>query len=256
MAALSFNRTTGFKKLWDVPMIPEDISGVGKWSGAAVWGGQPPIDDEYFNTVFIATGNTYAVPKEVEQQCSNSTTTNSSACLPSNVWQNSVIALDATTGKSRWIQQLGPLDAWTLACGIQGSNKLNPGNCPQKPGPDADFGMAPAYVSGYFSFVPQDPGSNDILVVGQKNGNLYTINPKNGHITWTTLVGPGGIVGGLSWGVAVDRHNIYYTVVNSDGLAWQVQPSGQATNSSAWGAVNTRNGTIIWETVAEGDGRS
>jgi outer membrane protein assembly factor BamB len=253
MVALNFSRTSGFKKLWDVPMMPDDISGEGKWSGAAVWGSQPPIDDEYFNTVFIATGNVYAVPKEIEQQCLNNTSTNSTACLPSNVWQNSVIALDATTGKSRWVQQLGPLDAWTVACGIQGGNKLNPDNCPQNPSPDADFGMAPAYVSGYFSSVP---GPIDILVIGQKNGNLYTLDPDTGHIAWATFVGPGGAGGGLSWGVAVDRQNIYYTVINSDALSWKVQPSDQTISSSTWGAVNTKNGIIIWETIARGGGQS
>jgi hypothetical protein len=255
MVSLTFDRENGFKKLWDTPMIPEELSGQGKWSGAAIWGGQPSTDRETFDRIYIATGNTYAVPKEFEQ-CMNSTSINSTDCLPKSVWQDSVLALDVHTGNAVWVKQLGPLDAWTVACGLPGSSKPNSPNCPQIPGPDADFGMAPAYADGYLSEVPQDPYGNDILAVGQKNGNLYTINPKTGNITWSKLVGPGGVAGGLSWGIAVDRKNIYYTAINSGSTSWQIQPSGQTTNSSAWGAIRLEDGDIIWETIASGGGQS
>lgn len=126
MVGLAFDKASGFTKLWDVPMIPPEISGHGKWTGVAVWGPQPSIDLRSLDTVFIATGNVYTVPKEFEN-CQDNTTSTSKDCLPSNVWQEAVIALDANTGIPRWVHQFSPLDAWVLACRT-GTNLAT--NCP------------------------------------------------------------------------------------------------------------------------------
>lgn len=243
MVALTLDHASGFTKLWDTPVIPPAISGLGKWAGAGIWGSQPSVDLRHFDTIFIATGNTYSVPKEFDH-CQDNTTATNKDCLPSNIWQESVIALEAKTGRAKWVHQLSPLDAWNLAC-IGGSP-----NCPKTPGPDADFGMAPSYIMSDFGY------EHDVLVVGQKNGVLYSLDAQSGDVIWAVETGPGGVTGGLSWGLAVDSEQIYFTSINGNEVTWQVQPSNQTTNSSAYGAANLKNGAIVWETIATGAGQA
>ena len=190
-----------FKLLWSQNMIPPGSN----FSGAAIWGAQPSIDPAR-NQVFIATGNVYSTPPQYAA-CLNQTTGSSNSsqpnstntCVPPDVYQEAVLALDVTTGHINWAHELSPVDAWNVACISVPSN--NPSNCPPSPGPDADFGMAP-------SFVPASrytPFGEDTLVVGQKNGNLYAISAQTGKIFWATATSPGGVEGGLIWGIAVGK---------------------------------------------------
>ena len=123
---------------WNISMIPKERTG---WAGAAVWGSQPSVDASR-NIAFIATGNTYSAPEEYENCENNRTNTTASSegsdpCLPCDVWQESVLALDVTTGKVNWAHQLTPLDAWVVACGWPPNHPRNNALCPNKPGPDA-----------------------------------------------------------------------------------------------------------------------
>ncbi|OCL13369.1 Quino protein alcohol dehydrogenase-like protein, partial [Glonium stellatum] len=243
VVALTFDHSSGkFSVVWNVTMLPEPI-GVGGWSGAAVWGSQPSIDTAG-GQVFFATGNIYEAPQSV-QACINSTT-NETSCLPSNVWQESVLAVDIASGRVNWVRQLSPLDAWTVACGIPGVSKRNPALCPETPGPDADFGMAP-------TFVPRNSSAESTVVVGQKNGNLYSLSANTGKLIWSTITSPDGTSGGLSWGIAADDSQVYFTAINSLNLAWQLQPSNQTVNNSAYGAASLVDGTLVWETSTPQD---
>jgi hypothetical protein len=58
--------------------------------------------------------------------------------------------------------------------------------------------------SYHLVYVPTRDGVGK-LVVGRKNGELYSMAADNGHILWTTATGPSGVNGGLSWGIAVDE---------------------------------------------------
>lgn len=190
-----------FKLLWSHDMIPFGSN----FSGAAIWGSQPSIDPTR-NQVFIATGNVYSTPPQytdcLNKTANSSNTSNSNttdSCVPQDVYQESVLAFDASTGRINWSRELSPLDAWTVAC--LGNSVGNPSNCPPSPGPDADFGMAPSFVSasGY------TPSGEDVLVVGQKNGNVYAICAQTGKLLWATTTSPDGLEGGLIWGIAVGK---------------------------------------------------
>lgn len=141
-----------------------------------------------------------------------------------------------------WVRRIGPLDAWTTACSAV---PVNPALCPGTPGPDADFGMSPTFVAGGGKSRGQD-----LLIVGQKNGILYSMSADKGKIEWATAIGPGSTPGGLSWGVAVDGRSISFTAINADGVAWTPQPSLETTvvTNSAYGAVDLQTGAILWET--------
>lgn len=126
-----------FDVLWNISMIPARMTG---WAGAAVWGGQPSIDP-YRNQVFIGTGNVYQAPTEYWECEGNRTTkTGADPCLPKEIWQESLLAIDVSTGHVNWVKQISALDDWTLACGLPGLLPANLTTCPQgQPGPD--FGM-------------------------------------------------------------------------------------------------------------------
>lgn len=173
------------------------------------------------------------------------------SCLPLEIWQDSLLAIDIATGFVNWVRQVEPLDAWTIACGLPGSPQTSP-NCPQIPGPDADFGIAPKFVRA--GQKTQTPNGEDIIVAGQKNGNLYAMSARTGETLWATVTGPEGLLGGLSWGIAVDEQRVYFNQLNSDKKSWRLQPSNRTINGSAYGAVSLSSGAILWETAAIGSG--
>lgn len=104
MAAVEYDKKAReFKTAWNVSVI---ISGstLPGWSGVAVWGSQPSID-EARSQVFIATGNVYSVPPEYESCLTDADvnlTNANSTCLPNNILQEAVIALDVETGAIKW----------------------------------------------------------------------------------------------------------------------------------------------------------
>lgn len=247
MVALTFDRSAGeFSVSWNVSMLPDPP---GNWSGAAIWGSQPAIDPER-SQVLIATGNVYTLPTEFNLCQNQSMKVDVIAqgltldpCLPPDVYEESVIALDLDTGLVNWVNQLSPLDAYNVACNPTAPADTKQ-NCPFSAGPDADFGMAPTFV----------PGSNctphglDTVVVGQKNGNLYAISAQAGRLFWSTATSPDGSDGGLSFGIAVDDSKVYFTAINFNGIAWQLQPSNRTISDSAFGAASLADGTILWDT--------
>jgi len=224
-----------FSVHWKVPMLPAN----GGWSGVGVWGSQPSIDAAR-NQVYFATGNVYRFPPQYEH-CENET----SSCLPASVLQEAVIAFDMASGSINWIKKITPLDGWTVACGgILGAGR-NTTLCPNTPGPDADFGMAPTFVPK-----TQSSLSHDVVVIGQKNGILYSLSADNGTILWATRTSPGATSAGLSWGVAVDNTRVYFTGINSGEVTWQMQPSNETISNSAYGAARLSDGALLWETQA------
>jgi hypothetical protein len=236
MAAKFDIKAKKFNIVWNKLMLPEHQG----WSGAAIWGSQPAIDT-FRNQVFVATGNIYEFPPEMEK-CQNAT----ASCLPADILQEAVLAIDIPTGNINWVRQLSALDGWVMACNSVPKSDL----CPNTPGPDADFGMAP-------TFVPAALGSGttgvDAVVVGQKNGNLYSLKADTGESQWAVATSPDSNVGGLSWGIAADDTNIYFVGINYGNLPWPLKPQGGSINNSAYGSASLKDGTIHWETPAPND---
>jgi len=247
-----------FSIVWNLPMIPPASAAMG-WSGVGMWGSQPAIDVSR-RQVFFASGNTYSLP-DVIIACQNATVNLTAVvqglvpdpCLPRGILQNSVIAVDIDYGILNWVHQLEGLDAFTAACGYPGFAPQNTVLCPEIPGPDYDFGMAPAFVSAsHFT-----PYKKDIVVVGQKSGILYGISAQTGTLFWSTQTSPGGLAGGLSWGVAADNERAYFTAINWAEENWVLQPQGTETvNRSGYGAVSLSDGKIVWEVPVPQNGSS
>ena len=218
---------------WNIETLPTS----GNWSGAAVWGSQPSIDTSR-NQVFFGTGNLYRTAP-VWEKCENK----SSSCLPPNVHYDSVIAADIATGRINWQTRPTTMDVFTIACGVPPIFPIIPALCPNQPGADANFGMAPSFVPASVSKMGQD-----IVVAGQKNGLLYAFCAEDGSVLWDVLTSPGSPFAGLSWGVAVDNKAAYFTGINSLGASFALEPSGQIINNSAFGAADLKTGSLLWET--------
>ena len=105
------------------------------------------------------------------------------------------MALDIDTGQRVWVMQATAEDAFNMACTAAGDHP----NCPEPMGPDVDFGAPP--------ILTQTPSGKDIIVAGQKSGDMWGIDPDSGEVIWQTRIGRGGALGGIHWGIAVDPGN-------------------------------------------------
>ena len=149
-------------------------------AGAAVW--SAPTIDVQRHAVYVATGNSYSNP-------------------PAET-SDAILAFDLATGRMLWHRQATAKDSVNVAC--YGTDQTN---CPEDHGPDSDFGQSPILVSLR--------NGQRVLVVGQKSGVVYALDPdQEGKILWQTRIGKGGPLGGIMWGSAADEERVY--VANSD----------------------------------------
>lgn len=178
-------------------------------SGAPVW--CSPTIDAKRGLLFIGTGENYSKP-----------TTKSS---------DAIQALDLKTGKLVWNFQATSNDAYNVACPILT-------NCPDKDGPDLDFGMAPLLVK-------RNDGK-EILVAGQKSGVVYALEPATGQIVWQQRIGKGGALGGIHWGMSTDGMNVYAAV--ADNIYAIDKRDSTLKPSPGLYALNITSGKVVWKT--------
>lgn len=219
--------------LWKTYMVPDNGGQPGGYSGGAIWGSTAVVDGRR-GSLYITTGNNYDVPQSVKD-CQAADPT-SSSCLAPDDHIDSFVALNLNTGAIKWATRLQGYDAWTVAC-ISGAG-TNP-NCPTPAGPDYDFGQGPMLFTA---------GGRQLLAAGQKSGFFWALDPATGRVVWSTVVGPGGTLGGSEWGSATDGQRIYVAIANSTHQPYTLV-SGQTTTGGAWSALNAATGAIIWQTA-------
>jgi polyvinyl alcohol dehydrogenase (cytochrome) len=169
-------------------------------AGAAVW--SSPTIDVKRKLVYVATGDSYT---DADFNTSDA-----------------VMAFDLDSGKLAWSTQVLAKDNFTMACGEAGK-----ANCPETKGPDYDFGTSPALRS--------IGGGKQLLVIGQKSGILWALDPDDkGKVVWQARVGKGGALGGIEWGHAADDTNAYAAVAD------------RGKGPGSVNAVDLKTGTIAW----------
>jgi polyvinyl alcohol dehydrogenase (cytochrome) len=213
-SVVALDAATG-NQIWKSYTVQETPAQVGRnskgttlWgpAGAAVW--SSPTIDARRGALYIGTGNSYTQPAVKTS--------------------DSVIAMDLKTGRILWWNQATSADAFLVGC--------RPGNenCPKELGPDFDFGNAPILRSL--------PGGKRILVIGQKSGIVWGLDPDNeGKVVWQFKAGKGGALGGIEWGSAADEQAAYIPV--SDVLAAPNEAGGLF-------ALKLATGEKIWNTPA------
>lgn len=229
-SVVALDAATG-RKLWQTYTIDEAAGPTRKTSagtqlngpsGAGIW--STPTIDEKVGVLYIATGDNYSDP---------ATDT-----------RDAILALDLKTGKRLWAKQLTESDTYNTACSTP-----NKASCPEKEGPDYDFGQPPVLVNL--------DGGKRALVIGQKSGMVHAIDPDDkGKILWQTRVGAGSSLGGSQWGSAADARNIYVAISNI-GVGTVPDPKApqgyrMALNPKQGGglhAIDLRTGRIVWTAV-------
>ena len=225
-AVAALDKGTG-ELLWYhrvIPGYPEEAGlnalGTQLWapSGAPVW--SSPTIDLSRGRIYVGTGENYTRP----------TTATSDA----------IIAIEMETGEIAWSFQGTESDAFTMAC----TGFRNRQNCPAPPGPDHDFGMAPILVT-------REDG-RDILIVGQKSGMVWALDPDaEGDVLWSTRVGKGSALGGIHWGMASDGHFAYAANADRDAIVVDVHPDQEAAPGLY--ALGLMTGNIVWSAPAPRD---
>jgi polyvinyl alcohol dehydrogenase (cytochrome) len=230
-SVVALDATTGTIK-WKTHTVPDNGGVAGGYSGASVWGSTPVVDTRR-GLLYVTSGNNYTVPDSVALCVAGGGGLGCNA--PSNRF-DSVIALDLQTGAVRWSTHAESYDAWTVACffGI-------PGNCPTPTGPDYDFASGP----NLYTLRGGGP-ARDILGAGQKSGVYWALDPDGGQVLWKTQVGPGGEVGGIQWGSAVDGQRIYVAVANSRLSDHGGMLAGH--HGGSFSALDAATGEILWQT--------
>lgn len=208
-------------EIWRHRVMAEEAAETGKRkngapaygpAGGIVW--CSPTVDTKRGLLYIGTGENYTYP-----------VTNTS---------DAIQALNLKTGKLVWNFQATQNDAWNMGC---------PGgpNCPDRPGNDFDFGMAPILV--------KQPSGNDMLVVGQKSAEVYGLSPDNGKLLWKTSVGLGSALGGIHWGMATDGQYVF--AANADNK-YALFGKTDSLHRPAPGlyALAVTTGKVVWKAAS------
>ena len=148
-------------------------------SGAPVW--STPTIDLKRGLLYVGVGQNYS--------------------HPATDMSDAVVALRISDGEVVWHKQMLKGDVWNASCV---TNKIN---CPGNVGPDMDIGASILLTSSR--------DNKELLMVGQKSGMVYALNPnKAGEIVWQRRVGRGGKKGGVHWGMTADSDNLYVPVAD------------------------------------------
>jgi polyvinyl alcohol dehydrogenase (cytochrome) len=143
-------------------------------AGAPVWN-SPTIDTKR-HRLYVGSGEAYTSPAAPQS--------------------DAVTAFDLDTGKALWTYQSIPHDAWNMACFIGGGP-----NCPIENGPDLDIGAPP--------ILHRLANGKDVLLVGEKSADVFSLDPDTGKLLWRVKYGRGGFAGGVHWGMAASRGTLY-----------------------------------------------
>ena len=214
--------TADGSQVWKTYSIEEEPTEKGKTSagtpilapsGAPIW--TAVTIDAKRRALYIGTGENYTRP----------TTTTSDA----------IMAFSLDDGAVLWTQQTIKKDAWNGAC----VTLTGRGNCPENYGPDADFGAPPILITHK---------GKDLILAGQKSGHVYALDPdQKGKILWTQLVGRGGTMGGIHWGMATDGKTLFVPINDRGSYAL----NEDMPKSPGLHAVNISDGKLLWSTIEE-----
>lgn len=187
------------EKLWEYHTMPKaeyngmvSTTGVKQRgpSGAPIWT-TPTIDAER-GQVYVTTGENTSHP-----------TTDTS---------DSVIALNLETGEEIWVFQALENDMWNFSCSAAGPNCIVLADTNSV---DFDFG-GPAILV--------EADGRELLIAGQKSGDLWALDPDSGAVVWNQTVGEGTALGGNHWGIATDSERAFMTINDPGTMSENIQP--------------------------------
>lgn len=195
-AIASLDANTG-KVIWRVQSIPEPLKKLGEnshgkevWgpAGASVW--NTPTIDAKRKLVYVGTGNSFGR-------------------LAADT-SDSILALRMEDGKLMWHHQEFTSDSFMNGCRPTNATDTN---CPEKLGPDYDFGGSSAIL--------QTVNGKDILLAAGKGGVAIALDPDaEGKLVWRTQLWENQAPpasGLVVWGGTADGQHVYYPLQQAGG---------------------------------------
>ncbi len=222
------------KKLWHFDTAPENLwssKSTNINSGGGVWY-TPAFDEQGF--MYFGTGNPGPFPGIAKYPWGSS--------RPGpDLYTDSLVKLNATTGKLRWYYQMTPHDLYDRDF--------------QDPPILLNVNGRPAVIeAGKAGFVAAfDSQSGKLLwkrSVGTHNGhdndNLYAMKGEYSKLKLPETVYP-GLLGGVIAPMATNGSTVFAPVVNHPvSYAKQNAPEENATGSGELVAINVATGTVKW----------
>lgn len=217
------------KTRWKTNTVPVGISGGGVWSDTSAL-------DTTTMTLFSGVGNSFTIPPAMMSCVLNMNgggdvgTMCDSISQPS--YHDSILALDARTGKPKWSKRDISHDAY--GCGP---------NCVAAGGPpDADvLGVTLADVTINGTKVPA-------VITGLKNGTVIAFNRNTGDTLWAKNLGPGSPLGGVERALTTDGVGVYAPSMNFVGAEVSLM-DGSTTTAGFWSKLDAATGAVLWQTA-------
>jgi len=213
------------RTIWKTYTIDEAPAEVGRTSvgtpilapsGAPVW--NSPAIDEQRGLLYVGTGENYS--------------------SPANDRSDALLAIDLESGRLLWHRQKTKGDAWNVACMI-----LDNPNCPEEDGPDVDFGAG--------TIVARDRNGRDLLLAGQKSGDVYALDiAAKGEPVWRNKIGRGGIQGGVHFGMAVDGQRLFVPISDMRDEHVEGKVYEEEARPGLY-ALDVTTGELLWSQPAD-----
>ena len=190
-------------------------------SGAPIW--SSPSVDLKKGVVYTATGE--------------------NTSPPATGTSDALVALDLATGKQKWVFQALANDVWNMSCPIGSADAqgrpVGP-NCFFKTEGsvllDHDFGGGPVIWRGK---------GRDLILAGQKSGDVWAVRPGDGKVVWRHQFGKGTALGGVHWGIATDGVRVFAPISDPNVPA--------PLNAAGLYAIDIASGKVVWSWKATAD---
>jgi polyvinyl alcohol dehydrogenase (cytochrome) len=221
-AVIAIDLGTG-RKIWTGRLMEEAKQTQKSRVGTQMWGpsGGPiwntPAIDEKRNLLYVGTGEQNSIPFV-------DTT-------------DAIVAFDLDTGQRKWVFQATERDLWHYAC-PRGANCFG---AEQGVTRDVDFGGSVV--------IGKRADGRDIILAGQKSGDIWALDPDNGgKLIWNIRLSRGGANGGVHWGIATDGRRVFAPMNDNAQPTPELPLAGVALH-----ALDVETGKVLWTARGEGD---
>ncbi len=213
------------KRIWEARTMPEAEPLYDRGDGQMIWGpsGAPvwnsPSVDLARRQVYFATGEANSPPAHANT--------------------DAIMAVDLDDGSIRWSYQATPRDIYIRGCApggvpAPGAMRLNCVPDPETVYKDYDFGASVILAT--------KPDGEEIVIAGQKSGDIYALDPDTGELVWHSDPSPGGAV---NWGMAIDDNRLYVPITAfAQDFAERAVPEDVVRGVFA---LNLLDGSTAWE---------
>ena len=103
---------------------------------------------------------------------------------------------------------------------------------------DFDFAASPILIHG--------EQGQDVLVAGQKSGEVFGFEPQTGKILWRKRLGRGGTKGGVHFSLAAEGRTVFVPLFDSDDMLETISPALMGPARPGIHAVDAFTGEVHW----------